>query len=60
MSFLSWKKQFVVESDVFNLNDSWKVVENIVEKWGFSPSVKNQRKHPLNDKKNMIVQESIH
>jgi hypothetical protein len=23
------------------INDSWEVVENIVEKWGFSPSVSN-------------------
>jgi hypothetical protein len=42
------------------INDSWKVVENIVEKWGFSSSVKNETKHSLNDKKCMIMQESIH
>jgi hypothetical protein len=35
-------------------------VENTVEKWGFSPKGKNQRKHFLNDKKKMIMQESIH
>jgi hypothetical protein len=40
MSFLSCKKHFVVESDVFNYEWQLKIVEMIVEKWGFSPSVK--------------------
>ncbi len=26
------------------INNSWKVVENIVEKWGFSPSVPKSRR----------------
>ncbi len=51
MSFLSCKKQFVVESDVFKYK--WKLKGSSKHSWkmGFFSSVKNQRKHSLNDPK---------
>ncbi len=43
---ISWKCHFWIAKNILQLkvmfstiNDSWKIVANIVEKWGFSPSV---------------------